>query len=56
MGAASGGLITLYYGGSQKERDAQRLVEELRADFPAADIEYYYGGQKNAEYWISLDE
>lgn len=56
MGAAEGGLVTLYYGGSQKERDAQRLAEELSAVFPDTDVEYYYGGMKNAEYWISLDE
>lgn len=56
MGAEGGGLVTLYYGGSQKERDAQRLAEELSAVFPDADVEYYYGGMKNAEYWISLDE
>ncbi len=56
MGANDGGLITLYYGGAQKERDAKRLSEELHAAFPRADVEYYYGGQKGAEYWISLDE
>lgn len=56
MGAAGGGLITLYYGGSQKEKDAQRLSEELQAAFPQAGVEYYYGGMKNAEYWLSLDE
>lgn len=56
MGADEGGLITLYYGGVQKEKDAQRMGEELRAVFPDADVEYYYGGMKNAEYWISLDE
>jgi DAK2 domain fusion protein YloV len=56
MGAAAAGLITLYYGGSQKERDAQRLGEELQAAFPAADVEYYYGGMKNAEFWLSFDE
>ena len=56
MGARNGGLITVYYGGAQKEKDAQRLAEELRDVFPEADVEYYYGGQKNAEYWISLDE
>jgi len=55
-GADGGGLITLYYGGAQKERDAQRMSDELREHFTQADIEYYYGGQKNAEYWISLDE
>lgn len=56
MGARDGGLITVYYGGAQKEKDAQRLTEELRAAFPQADVEYYYGGQKNAEYWVSLDD
>jgi DAK2 domain fusion protein YloV len=56
MGARDGGLITLYYGGAQKEKDAQRLADDLRAAFSRADVEYYYGGQKNAEYWISLDE
>jgi DAK2 domain fusion protein YloV len=56
MGAGNGGLITVYYGGAQKEKDAQRFAGELRAAFSGADVEYYYGGQKNAEYWISLDE
>ncbi len=56
FGAPGGGLITLYYGGAQKERDAQRLAEELQAAFPSADVEYYYGGMKNAEYWLSFDE
>ncbi len=56
MGANNGGLITVYYGGAQKERDAQRLAGDLQAAYPQADVEYYYGGQKNAEYWVSLDE
>jgi len=56
MGARDGGLITVYYGGAQKERDAQRLAQELGATFPAADVEYYYGGQRDLEFWISRDE
>jgi fatty acid kinase len=56
MGGEGGGLITLYYGGTQKEKDAQRLADELKAAFPQAGVEYYYGGMKNAEYWLSLDE
>ncbi|HET9029552.1 MAG TPA: DAK2 domain-containing protein [Candidatus Aquilonibacter sp.] len=56
MGAGEGGLVTLYYGGAQRERDAQRLAEELAAVFSQAEVEYYYGGMKNAEYWVSLDE
>ena len=56
MGAAQGGLVTLYYGGVQREKDAQRLSEELIAVYANTDVEYYYGGMKSAEYWISLDE
>jgi uncharacterized protein len=56
MGADAGGLVTLYYGGAQREKDAQRLSEELSALYANTDVEYYYGGMKNAEYWISLDE
>jgi DAK2 domain fusion protein YloV len=56
LGAAKGGLITVYYGGAQKEKDAQRLGDEMQAAFPNADVEYYYGGMKNAEFWLSLDE
>jgi uncharacterized protein len=56
MGAGEGSLITVYYGGAQKEKDAQRLSEELQVAFRGADVEYYYGGMKNAEYWLSLDD
>ncbi len=56
MGADNGGLVTLYYGGSQREKDAQRLSEELIDAYANSDVEYYYGGMKNAEYWISLDD
>ena len=56
MGAAEGSLVTLYYGGSQKEKDAARVSDALQAAFPDADVEYYYGGMKNAEYWLSVDE
>jgi hypothetical protein len=56
MGARDGGLITVYYGGAQKERDAQRLAERLRSSFPSAEVEYYFGGQRGVEFWISRDE
>lgn len=56
MEAPAGGLVTLYYGGAQKEKDAQHLAEELQAAFSPVDVEYYYGGMKNVEYWLSLDD
>lgn len=56
MGANRGGLITLYFGGAQKERDAVRLRDDLQLAFPKVEVEYYYGGQKADEYWLSFDE
>ncbi|HUY10788.1 MAG TPA: DAK2 domain-containing protein [Candidatus Dormibacteraeota bacterium] len=56
MGGPTSGLLTLYYGGAQRERDAQALSNELSESFPDLDVEYYYGGMKNAEYWIALDD
>lgn len=56
MDAHSGGLITLYYGGSQKERDAQRMRDELLTTFAPSDVEYYFGGQPGEEYVLSYDE
>ena len=55
MGVRSGGLITLYYGGSQSERDAERTRDEL-ARALGTDVEYYFGGQPAQEYVISYDE
>ncbi len=56
MGARSGGVITLYYGGRQSERDAEVLAADLRAAFPGCDVEYYFGGQSGDEYLMSFDE
>ncbi len=49
------GVVTLYYGGRQKERDAARFAAELGAAFPAATVEYYFGGQADNEYWVSFE-
>ncbi|MBV9647754.1 MAG: DAK2 domain-containing protein [Candidatus Eremiobacteraeota bacterium] len=53
--AAEGGLLTLYYGGAQKERDAHAMAQTLSATFPAASVEWYYGGQPANEYVISRE-
>ncbi len=55
LGAAEGGLITLYYGGSQKERDAQKYAALLGERFAGVEVEYYYGGQASIECWISRE-
>jgi DAK2 domain fusion protein YloV len=55
LGAAAGGLITLYYGGRQKERDAQRYAAEIGERFADVSVEYYFGGQPEIEYWMSRE-
>ncbi len=55
LGASEGGLVTLYYGGAQKERDAQKYAALLGERFGGVDVEYYYGGQPSVEYWISRE-
>jgi DAK2 domain fusion protein YloV len=55
LGAAQGELLTLYYGGAQKERDAQKHMAQLCERFAGVEVEYYYGGQAGIEYWVSVE-
>jgi uncharacterized protein len=55
LGAREGGLLTLYYGGAQKERDARQITAKVAAAFHGLEVEYYYGGQRATEYVISLE-
>lgn len=55
LGAADGGLVTLYYGGAQKERDAQRYAAQIGERYADVEVEYYYGGQSGIEYWVSVE-
>jgi DAK2 domain fusion protein YloV len=55
LGAEDGGLVTLYYGGVQKERDAQKYAAAIGERFGGVEVEYYYGGQPSIEYWISIE-
>ena len=55
LGADGGGLVTLYYGGAQKERDAQKFAALVGERFASVEVEYYFGGQPSAEYWISVE-
>jgi len=55
LGGGSGGLVTLYYGGAQTERDAQRFAAEIGEHFADVQVEQYFGGQAAIEYWISCE-
>ncbi|MBV8355786.1 MAG: DAK2 domain-containing protein [Candidatus Eremiobacteraeota bacterium] len=49
------GLLTLYYGGNQEARDAERLAAHLRTRLAALEIEWYCGGQPSIEYVVSFE-
>jgi DAK2 domain fusion protein YloV len=55
LGGDAGGLVTIYYGGAQKERDAQRVAAEIGEAFAEVSVEYYYGGGSAIEYWVSVE-
>lgn len=55
LGAADGGLLTLFYGGAQKERDARRIQAMAAERFEGLDVEYYFGGQRACEYVVSIE-
>ena len=55
LGAADGGLLTIYYGAAQRERDAQRVAGALSERISGLEVEYYYGGQHGIEMWLSVE-
>lgn len=55
LAAGEAGVVTLYYGGKQKERDAERHAAELGEHVAGVTVEYYYGGQPENEYWVSFE-
>ena len=54
-GAAAVALITVYYGGTRKLKDAEAVAEALRAAYPNTAVEVYYGGQSSSDYVISVE-
>ena len=48
-------LITIYYGGSVKEEDAERFLEDAREQFSSCEIELHFGGQPVYYYLISVE-
>jgi len=55
LAAGDPGLATLYYGGKQKERDAQHFAAAIEAHVPGVSVEWYFGGQFDMEYWVSFE-
>ncbi|MBV8074519.1 MAG: DAK2 domain-containing protein [Candidatus Eremiobacteraeota bacterium] len=55
LAAGEAGLLTLYYGGSQKEHDAEALARAVRERLQSVEVEWYFGGQKSSEYVVSFE-
>jgi DAK2 domain fusion protein YloV len=54
-GASDASLITLYYGGARKLKEAEEVAEALRQTYPSAAVEAYYGGQPSSDYVVSVE-
>ena len=48
-------LITVYYGADVKEEDAQKIADEIEAEYDACDVECHNGGQPLYYYLISVE-
>lgn len=48
-------LITIYYGKSVREEDAENFLEEAREQFSGCEIELHFGGQPVYYYLISVE-
>jgi fatty acid kinase len=55
LAAGAAGVVTLYYGGQQTQRDAQRFAAELGEHNAGLTVECYFGGQPDNEYWVSFE-
>jgi DAK2 domain fusion protein YloV len=54
-GERDASLVTIYYGGGRKLKDAQSVAEALKAAYPLMSVETYYGGQPTSDYVISIE-
>jgi DAK2 domain fusion protein YloV len=55
LSQGDGGLLTLYYGGAQKERDAEHLAGSVRERLSGVEVEWFFGGQRTIEYVVSFE-
>ncbi len=48
-------LISIYYGDVITEEQAQRLADQVQAEYNGCDVELQYGGQPIYSYIISAE-
>ena len=54
-GTSRGNLVTLYWGASLKERDAEKAAERLATLIPGLEVELHEGGQPLYHYIASVE-
>ena len=52
---ADGDLVTLYRGDPITEADAEVVIDALEQEFPAVDLQQYYGGQPFYHFIVSIE-
>ncbi len=55
MRAAEAEIITIYYGESVSEEEAQAMAERVQAAYPGQEVELINGGQPHYHYIISVE-
>jgi len=55
MHAAEAEIITIYYGESVSEEEAQAMAERVQAAYPGQEVELINGGQPHYHYIISVE-
>lgn len=48
-------LITLYYGSSVNEEDAQMIAQQIEVEFEDLEVEVHFGGQPIYYYFVSVE-
>lgn len=48
-------LISIFYGKKIKAKEVKKLVERIKSQHPELEVQFYYGGQPNYYYIISVE-
>ncbi|MEE1248536.1 MAG: DAK2 domain-containing protein, partial [Lachnospiraceae bacterium] len=48
-------IVCIYYGEEASEEDANKLAEDIEADYPDVEVEVHFGGQPIYYYVISVE-
>jgi DAK2 domain fusion protein YloV len=55
LGIKGSQIVTLYYDKKARRREAERLAERVRQEYPGVEVELVYGGQPHYHYIASVE-